>query len=40
MQRLFNLRMTRGASVAQYLNEFNAVTTQLTSISINFDHEP
>ena len=30
MQRLFNLRMFEGASVAEHLNEFNIVTTQLS----------
>lgn len=39
MWRLINLRMAEGAYVAEHLNEFNIVTTQLTSISINFDDE-
>nr|KYP42874.1 Retrovirus-related Pol polyprotein from transposon TNT 1-94 [Cajanus cajan] len=39
MRRLFNLRMTEGASVAQHLNELNIVTTQLSSVGIEFDDE-
>ncbi|XP_028098185.1 uncharacterized protein LOC114297905 [Camellia sinensis] len=39
IRRLFNLRMTKGASVAKHLNEFNIVVTQLSSISIKFDDE-
>ncbi|KAE8697282.1 omega-6 fatty acid desaturase, endoplasmic reticulum isozyme 1 [Hibiscus syriacus] len=43
MRRLFNLRMTEGASVAQHLNELNTITTQLTvssssgNIKLKFD---
>ena len=39
MRRLFNLWMTEGASVAQHLNKFNTVTTQLSSVEIEFDEE-
>ena len=39
MRRLFNLRMNEGASVAQHLNELNTVTTQLSSVEIEFDEE-
>ena len=39
MRQLFNLRMTEGASVVQHLNELNIVTTQLSSIGIEFDEE-
>ncbi len=39
MQRLFNLRMFEGASVAEHLNEFNIVTTQLSFLGIEFDEE-
>ncbi|KAE8664067.1 hypothetical protein F3Y22_tig00112857pilonHSYRG00227 [Hibiscus syriacus] len=39
MRRLFNLRMTQGASVAQHLNELNTITTQLSSVEIEFDDE-
>ena len=34
IRRLLNLRMAKGASVAQHLNELNIVTTQLSSIGI------
>ncbi|WVY97343.1 hypothetical protein V8G54_029494 [Vigna mungo] len=39
MRRLFNLRMSDGAMVAQHLNELNIVTTQLSSVGIEFDDE-
>ena len=39
MRRLFTLRMTEGASSAQHLNELNIVTTQLSSVGIEFDDE-
>ncbi|KAE8706762.1 Retrovirus-related Pol polyprotein from transposon TNT 1-94 [Hibiscus syriacus] len=39
IRRLFNLRMTEGASVAQHLNELNTITTQLSSVEIEFDDE-
>ncbi|WVZ16376.1 hypothetical protein V8G54_009358 [Vigna mungo] len=39
MRRLFNLRMSDGAMVAQHLNELNIVTTQLSSVGIEFDNE-
>ncbi|KAE8689989.1 cytochrome P450 71A9-like [Hibiscus syriacus] len=39
MRRLFNLRMAKGASVAQHLNELNKITTQLSSVEIEFDDE-
>ncbi|KAE8728454.1 FACT complex subunit SPT16-like [Hibiscus syriacus] len=39
MRRLFNLRMAEGASVAQHLNELNTITTQLSSVEIEFDDE-
>ncbi|KAE8686500.1 cytochrome P450 71A9-like [Hibiscus syriacus] len=39
MRRLFNLRMAEGASMAQHLNELNTITTQLSSVEIEFDDE-
>ena len=39
MRRLFTLRMTEGASVAQHINELNIVTIQLSSVGIEFDDE-
>ena len=39
IRRLFNLRMAEGASVAQHLNELNIITTQLSSVGIEFDEE-
>ncbi|KAE8723109.1 Retrovirus-related Pol polyprotein from transposon TNT 1-94 [Hibiscus syriacus] len=39
MRRLFNLRMVEGASVAQHLNELNTITTQLSSVEIEFNDE-
>jgi len=39
MKRLFNMKMSEGESVTDHLNEFNTVTNQLSSISVNFDDE-
>jgi hypothetical protein len=39
MRRLFNLRMAEGASTAQHLNELSTVTTQLSSVGIDFNDE-
>ncbi|KAL8162460.1 hypothetical protein V2J09_013949, partial [Rumex salicifolius] len=39
MRRLFNLQMTEDASVAKHLNALNTVTTQLSSVGIEFDEE-
>ncbi|RVW19901.1 Retrovirus-related Pol polyprotein from transposon TNT 1-94 [Vitis vinifera] len=39
MKKLFNLKMTENALVAQHLNEFNAITNQLSSVEIDFDDE-
>ncbi|KAE8681332.1 hypothetical protein F3Y22_tig00111330pilonHSYRG00176 [Hibiscus syriacus] len=39
MRQLLNLRMAKGASVAQRLNELNTITTQLSSVEIEFDDE-
>ena len=39
MRRLFSLRMTEGPSVAQHLNELNTITTQFSSVEIEFDDE-
>ena len=39
MKRLFNMNMSEGGSVANHLNDFNTVTSQLSSIGVNFDDE-
>ncbi|KAL8162057.1 hypothetical protein V2J09_013546 [Rumex salicifolius] len=39
MRQLFNLRMTEDALVAKHLNALNTVTTQLSSVGIEFDEE-
>ena len=39
IRRLFNLRMTEGASTTYHLNELNIVTTQLSFVGIEFDGE-
>ena len=31
--------MTEGGFVADHLNEFNTITSQLSSVGINFDEE-
>jgi hypothetical protein len=39
MQRLFNMKMSEGGSIAYHLNEFNMVTYQLSSVKVDFDDE-
>ena len=39
MKCLFNMKMAEGGSVADHLNDFNTVTSQLSSVGINFDEE-
>ena len=39
MKRLFNMKMLKGGSVVDHLNEFNTLTNQLSSVKVNFDDE-
>ena len=39
MKRLFNMKISKGGSVAHHSNEFNTVTSQLSSIGVTFDDE-
>ena len=39
MKRLFNMKMSKGGSVVDHLNEFNRVTSQLCSVEVTFDDE-
>ena len=39
MKHLFNMKMSEGGSVADHLNEFNTLTSQLSSVKVNFDDE-
>jgi len=39
MKRLFNIKMSEGGSVDDHLNEFNTVTSQLSSVGVTFDDE-
>ena len=39
MKKLFNLKMVEGTPVAQHLNEFNTITSQLSFVEIDFDDE-
>ena len=39
LRRLFNLQMSEGGSVAGHINEFNMITSQLSSVDINFEDE-
>eukprot|EP00253_Pinus_taeda_P035056 PITA_35056 len=39
MKRLFNMKMSEGGSVADHLNDFNTVRSQLCSVGVNFDDE-
>ena len=36
---LFNMKMVEGGSIIDHLNEFNVITSQLSSMGINFDEE-
>ena len=39
MKCLFNMKMAEGGSVVDHLNEFNTITSKLSSMGINFDEE-
>jgi hypothetical protein len=39
MNRLFDMKISGGGSVADHLNEFNTVTNQLSSVKVDFDDE-
>ena len=39
MKHLFNMKMSEGGFVAYHLNDFNTVTSYLSSIGVKFDDE-
>ena len=39
MKLLFNMKMSEGGYIADHLNEFNTITSQLSSVKVNFDDE-
>ena len=39
MKLLFNMNMSECGSIADHLNEFNTLTSQLSSVKVNFDDE-
>jgi len=39
MKQLFNMKMSEGGYVADHLNDFNIVTSQLSYVGVNFDDE-
>jgi len=39
MKHLFNMKMSKGGSVSNHLNEFNTVTIQLRYVGVKFDDE-
>ena len=39
MKKIFNLKIVENTSVAQYLNKFNIITNQPSSVEIDFDNE-
>ena len=39
MKSLFNMKMLEGGSIADHLNEYNTITSQLSSTGVNFDDE-
>ena len=38
-KHLFNMKMSEGGSFVDHLNEFNTVTSQLSSVGVTFDDE-
>ena len=39
MKHLFNMNISEGGSIADHLNEFNTLTSELISVKVNFDDE-
>ena len=39
MKRLFNMKMSEGGSDVDHLNEFNTITSQLSSVKVNFNDD-
>ena len=39
MKHLFNMKMSEGGSATDHLNDFNTVTSRLSSVGVNFDDE-
>ena len=39
MKHLFNMKMLKGGSIVDHLNDFNTVASQLSSVGVNFDDE-
>ena len=39
MKRLFNMKMLENELIVDHLNEFNMVTSQLSSIGVKFDDD-
>ena len=39
MKSLFNMKMSEGGSIVDHLNDFNTITSQLSSVGVKFDDE-
>ena len=39
MKQLFNMKMSEGGSIADNLNGFNTIRSQLCSVGVNFDDQ-
>ena len=39
MKCLFNMKMSEGGTVVDHLNEFNTITSNLSSVKVKFDDE-
>ena len=39
MKCLFNIKISQGRFIADHLNEFNTVNSQLSYVGVNFDDE-
>jgi hypothetical protein len=39
MKQLFNMKMSKGRSIVDHLNEFNTITNKLSYVKVDFDDE-
>ena len=39
MKQLFDMKMSEGGFIVDHLNEFNTITSQLSSVAVTFDDE-
>lgn len=39
MKCLFNMKMSKGGSIADHFNDFNTITNKLSYVGVNFDDD-